>query len=107
MVSMKEREAAYEKKYVLDEELRFKADSYRNRQLGLWAAKQLGKTGEVAEDFAKKIVMIGIENGQEDGVVATILNSFHESNHPMNEKELREKMEQFMQEALSHFQSIK
>jgi hypothetical protein len=36
------REEAFEKKFALDEELRFKANARRNRLLGMWAAGKLG-----------------------------------------------------------------
>ncbi|HEU4986071.1 MAG TPA: ATPase inhibitor subunit zeta, partial [Rhizobiaceae bacterium] len=45
MTSMKDREEAFERMFVHDEELKFKAVSRRNKRLGLWAAEKLGKSG--------------------------------------------------------------
>ena len=45
MTTFDERERSYEKKFMMDEELKFKAESRRNRFLGQWAAAQLGLTG--------------------------------------------------------------
>ena len=50
------REEGYEAKYKLDEELRFKAESRRNKLLGLWAAERMGMTGAEAEAYAKEVV---------------------------------------------------
>ncbi|TJW94621.1 MAG: DUF1476 family protein, partial [Mesorhizobium sp.] len=36
MSSMKDREEGFERKFVIDEELRFKAAARRNKALGLW-----------------------------------------------------------------------
>src|SRR5215469_8196851 len=40
MTTFDKREEAFEKKYVIDEELKFKAVTRRNKLLGLWAAKK-------------------------------------------------------------------
>ena len=50
------REEGYEAKYKLDEELRFKAESRRNKLLGLWAAERMAMTGADAEAYAKEVV---------------------------------------------------
>ena len=42
MSTMKDREEGFERKFALDEELKFKAVARRNRMLGLWAAEKLG-----------------------------------------------------------------
>jgi hypothetical protein len=39
MTNMQDREKAFEAKFALDEELRFKAEARRNKLLGLWAAE--------------------------------------------------------------------
>ena len=42
MTEFSKRENAFEAKFKLDEELRFKATARRNRLLGVWAAEQMG-----------------------------------------------------------------
>ena len=44
MTNMQDREKAFEAKFALDEELRFKAEARRNKLLGFWAAGLLGKS---------------------------------------------------------------
>lgn len=56
MTTFDEREAAFERKFAHDEELRFKATARRDRLVGLWAAEKLGKTGEDAEAYARAVV---------------------------------------------------
>jgi hypothetical protein len=56
MTTFDEREHAFEKKFVVDEELKFKATARCNRLLGMWAAEQLGLRGEVAASYAKDLV---------------------------------------------------
>ena len=45
MTSFDDRQRAYEKKFALDEELRFKATARRNKLLGRWAAEKIGLSG--------------------------------------------------------------
>ena len=42
MTTFDEREKAYEKKFALDQDLKFRAESRRNKLLGEWAAAKLG-----------------------------------------------------------------
>ena len=48
MTQFDKREEGFEKKFAIDEELRFKADARRNRLLGLWVAGKLGLSGDAA-----------------------------------------------------------
>ena len=50
------REKAFEKKFEVDEELKFKIASRAAKLLGLWAAAQLDKTGADAEAYAMQVV---------------------------------------------------
>ena len=52
----REIEQSYEAKFKLDEELRFKVRSRRNKLFGLWAAERLGKTREQAPGYARRLV---------------------------------------------------
>jgi hypothetical protein len=45
MTTFDKREEAFERQFVHDEGVRFKALARRNKRLGLWAAERLGRTG--------------------------------------------------------------
>ena len=45
----------------MDEEQKFKAMARRNRLLGLWAAEQLGMSGDAATAYAKEVVAADFE----------------------------------------------
>jgi hypothetical protein len=67
MTTFDDREAAFERKFVLDEDQRFRAMARRNRHLGEWAAAKLGKTGDEAASYAKTVVASDFaEAGDED-----------------------------------------
>lgn len=105
MDGMKEREGAFEQKYAIDEELRFKANAQRNRMIGLWAADRLGKIGDAANEYAKEVVRASMERGNEEAVIQKIVHDFNESNVAINEAELRNKMAQLLKESVERFQN--
>jgi hypothetical protein len=68
MTTFDEREAAFERKFVLDEEQRFRATARRNRLLGEWAAGKLGKSGDEAAAYAKAVVAADFAEAGDDDV---------------------------------------
>lgn len=68
MTTFDDREAAFERKFVLDEDQKFRAMARRNRMLGLWAADKLGKVGEEADAYAKAVVQADFAEAGEDDV---------------------------------------
>ena len=71
MTTFDKREEGFEKKFAIDEELKFKAEARRNKLLGLWAASQLGMSGEAASAYAREVVAADFEEGG-DGVVRKV-----------------------------------
>jgi hypothetical protein len=61
MTTFDKREEGFEKKFAIDEELKFKAEARRNRLLGLWTAEKLGLTGDGASAYAKDVVTAEFE----------------------------------------------
>ena len=53
MTTFDDREKAYEKKFALDQDLKFRAESRRNKMLGEWAGAKLGKTGAALYERAR------------------------------------------------------
>jgi hypothetical protein len=61
MTTFDKREEGFEKKFALDEELKFKAEARCNKLLGLWAAEKLGLSGAEAEAYAKSVVLVDFD----------------------------------------------
>jgi hypothetical protein len=72
MTTFDNREAAFENKFALDEELRFRATARRNKLLGLWAAQQMGKSGPEAEAYAKSVVLADFQEAGDDDVLRKV-----------------------------------
>ena len=73
MSAFDERGRAFEAKYHLDEEIAFKVNARRDKLIGLWAAEQLGLSGDEAEAYAKSLVDIDIT----DPVHKTMFKKLH------------------------------
>jgi hypothetical protein len=56
MTTFDERERAFEKKYSMDQEFRFKAKARRNKLVGEWAAAKLGLSGPAVGNYIKEVV---------------------------------------------------
>lgn len=71
--SMDDRRKGFESKWAHDEELRFKVAARRNKLLGLWAAAEMGITGEAADAYAKSVVAADLEEVGEEDVVRKLV----------------------------------
>jgi len=105
MNSMKDREEGFERKFVFDEELRFKASARRNRALGLWAAEKLGKTGADAEAYAKEVVVSDIEEAGDHDVFRKIRNDFDAAGVNQSDHQIRRTMDELMAQAIEQIKN--
>ena len=62
MTTFDKREQGFEAKFAHDEELMFKAAARSNKLLGLWAAGQLGLSGDAAAAYATALVTDNLAN---------------------------------------------
>jgi len=69
--AFQDRENTFEKQFVNDEALRFKATARRNKALALWAAELKGVSGEAADKYVEEFV--GGQIGKSDDDVAAAL----------------------------------
>jgi hypothetical protein len=101
MTTFDKREEAFEKKYVIDEELKFKAEARRNRMLGLWAADKLGKTGAEADAYAKEVITAEFEDAHDLAVVRKVTSDLVAKGLALREADVRTKMDEFMVQAIA------
>ncbi|MET0968572.1 MAG: DUF1476 domain-containing protein [Tardiphaga sp.] len=99
MSSFDKREEGFERKYALDEEQKFKAVNRRNRLLGLWAAEQMGLTGDAATAYAKDVVAADFEEAGDADVVRKVIGDLTAKGVSTTEPQLRAKMDQLLAEA--------
>jgi hypothetical protein len=103
MTTFDKREEGFEKKFAHDEELKFKAYARRNKLLGLWAAAQLGKTGEDAEAYAKEVVMADFEEAGDEDVARKVITDLAAKG--ISEAQVRDKMTELLAAAVAQIQA--
>jgi hypothetical protein len=65
--SFDDRRKGFESKWAHDADMQFRIMARRNKLLGLWAAEQMGKSGDAAQAYAKEVVAADFqEPGDED-----------------------------------------
>lgn len=67
MTTFDKREKAYEDMFARDSELKFKAESRRNKALAEWAGGLMGLNGSALEDYIKDVRKADLaEKGDDD-----------------------------------------
>jgi hypothetical protein len=102
MSTFDKREEGFERKFALDEELKFKADARRNKLLGLWAAEKLGKAGDDAAAYAKEVVAADFEEAGDGDVLKKVATDLAGK---ATEQEIRVKMDELMATAVAQIKA--
>jgi hypothetical protein len=105
MTTFDKREEGFEKKFALDEELKFKAEARRNRLLGLWVSEQLGITGDAAVAYARETVASAFAEGGEKALVARVAADL--SAKGITEGAIRAQMTELMVQAIAQLKAEK
>jgi hypothetical protein len=101
MTTFDKREEAFEKKFALDEEQKFKAIARRNKLLGLWVAEKLGISGDAAVAYAKEVVVAEFGAAGSAGVVRKVMGDLSAKGVAISEAELGVKMAELLALALT------
>jgi len=107
MSTFDRRTEAFEKKFALDEERRFKAEVRRNKLLGFWAAERLGITGDAAATYANEVVAADLEEAGDADVVRKIMGDLAAKDAAVTEQAIRAKMNDFTAQALAEVKAGK
>ena len=91
--TFRKREKGYEAKFKLDEEMRFKAASRRNKLLALWIAERLGMTSAETETYIKDVVRSDLDEPGINDIVRKVVKDCEERKVPIAEPELRAEIE--------------
>jgi hypothetical protein len=101
MTTFDKREEGFEKQFVHDEELKFKATARRNKLLGLWAAEKLGLKGADAEAYAKAIVLSDFEEAGDHDVFGKLRKDFDAQGVALSDHQIRRTMDELMAQAVA------
>ncbi|MAO54451.1 MAG: aldolase [Rhodospirillaceae bacterium] len=103
--AFRDREKGYEAKFQLDEELRFKAESRRNKLLGLWLAEAFGLKGSDADAYAKEVVLADLDEPGVEDVVRKVMADIETRGLQISEDDIRRKLEDLLHTAAEQLQS--
>jgi hypothetical protein len=99
MTTFDGREKAFEDRFAHDQELQFKVTARRNKLLGLWLARQLGKTAEDAEAYAKEVVLADFDRPGDDDVIEKIVEDAAAGGISLSPEDVRAHMQNLLADA--------
>ena len=106
MTTFDEREQAFERMFVHDEEMRFKALARRNKALGLWAAELMRLSRQEASTYAEDLIRNGIVAAQGDEqLIQKLSQDMERAGARVSEGEIREKMSELLAKAITKIKS--
>ena len=105
MTNFEERQKGFERKFALDEEFKFKATARRNRLLGLWAAGQMGISGDAAQAYAREVVRADLAEPGEEDVFRKLRADFDAKGVNQSDHQIRRMMAETMGEAIGQIES--
>jgi hypothetical protein len=105
MTTFNDREKSFEKKFAMDEELKFKAEARRNRLLGQWAAGKLGLSGTAVDDYVKAVRKADLAQKGDDDVFQKVKKDLQDKGVGVPDSELRKAMDDFLADAARQIQA--
>jgi hypothetical protein len=105
MSNFDDREKGFERKFAHDEELKFRATARRNKLLGLWAAEQLGLSGDEALAYAREIVKADLAEPGEEDVFRKVRSDFDAKGIAESDHQIRRMMGDLMAAAVSQIET--
>ena len=105
MTTFDKREQGFEAKFAHDEELMFKAAARSNKLLGLWAAGELGLSGDAASAYATALVTDNLGNQ----TIVQTLNKVSEDLAPkgISREQVAQKVQECLHQALVQLEAAR
>jgi len=107
MSTFDKREETFEKTFVHEEELQFRAEARRNKLLGLWAAEKLGKTPEQARIYANDLVAAETAANASQIVLERVVKDFRAAGVDQSEHQVRRMMDEMLATATAEIKAGK
>jgi len=101
MTTFDDREKGFEKKFALDQDLKFRAESRRNRLVAEWAASKLGIMGAALPDYVRSVVKADLEEKGDEDVFRKLKNDFAAAGVSVSDDEIRAAMGDMLAKAVA------
>lgn len=89
MTGFEEREKGWERKLHQEMEFRFRVAMRRDKELGRWAAEQMGLSGDDVESYVKEVVHADFEEKGDEDVVRKVKADFEAKGIKVDEDKIR------------------
>ena len=103
MNKFNERAKSFEKKFVKDEELKFKLAARSNKYLGEWVSSELGKNEEEKKNYIQEIIKADMEEAGSEDVFRKVRKDFKIASTSIEDSEIRVQMEKALSRAKEDF----
>ena len=100
MTTFDDREQAYEKKFALDQDLKFRAEARRNKLIAEWAAAKLGIMEAALQEYVRSVLRADLEEKGDNDVFRKIRKDFDEAGVKVSDAEIRRMMGEFLAKAV-------
>lgn len=101
--SFDDRRKGFESKWAHDAEIQFKMMARRNKLLGLWAAGEMGLSGDKADAYAKSVVAADFEEPGDEDVFRKIRGDLDKTKY--SDHSIRVKMADLLEAAAEQIQN--
>lgn len=107
MTTFDEREKAYEKKFAMDADLKFRSEARRNKMLAEWAGAKLGLSATELEQYVKDVRKADLaEKGDED-LVRKLRADFDAKGVKVTDVEIRTQIQELLAKAVAAIEASK
>lgn len=105
MTTFDKREQGFEAKFAHDEDLMFKATARSNKLLGLWAAGQLGLSGDAATAYATALVTDNLASQTMDETLNKVSSDL--ATKGISREQIAHKLQECLHQALAQLAASK
>ena len=107
MTTFDERQKGFEKKFAHDADLKFKAESRRNKMLAEWAGAKMGLSGAALEDYIKAVRKADLAEAGDEDVFKKVKADLAAKSVSVADADLRKQMVDFLAKAVSEVEAKK
>ena len=107
MTTFDERERGYESKFAFDADLKFRAESRRNKAIAEWAGAKLGLTGEALQTYIKDVRKADLAEKGDNDVFRKVKGDLAAKGIKVDDVEIRAVMAEALAKAVNEIESAK
>ncbi len=105
MTGIQNRQKAFEDKFARDADLKFKAESRRNKLLAQWAGAKMGVAGDAMDAYIKEVRKADLAAAGDDDVFQKVKADFAAKGTVVSDAELRKQIDEFLAEAVRQIEA--